>query len=81
SPEQEPPKSLLLGIGVMTLGSSSFVQEDFLVIFRCARGRIYDLLLIICNIPTRRCSLGFRVWNAMTHHVHEEMLACFARVR
>ncbi|MCI66862.1 hypothetical protein A2U01_0088120, partial [Trifolium medium] len=33
SPEQEPPKSLLLGIGVMTLGSSSFVEEDFLVAF------------------------------------------------
>ncbi|MCI44843.1 hypothetical protein A2U01_0066082, partial [Trifolium medium] len=29
SPEQEPPKSLLLGIGVMTLGSSSFVEDDF----------------------------------------------------
>ncbi|MCI90364.1 hypothetical protein A2U01_0111656, partial [Trifolium medium] len=31
--EQEPPKSLLLGIGVMTLGSSSCIGETFLVVF------------------------------------------------
>ncbi|MCI71235.1 hypothetical protein A2U01_0092498, partial [Trifolium medium] len=62
SPEQEPPKSLLLSIGVMTLGSSSFAEEDFIVAF-VMRGRIQNLLATIRDIVTR------------THHICEDMLA------
>ncbi|MCH93372.1 hypothetical protein A2U01_0014321, partial [Trifolium medium] len=47
SPEQEPPKLLLLGIGVMTLGLCSCVEAILLVAFYYVRGRIRILLVII----------------------------------
>ncbi|MCH87890.1 hypothetical protein A2U01_0008771 [Trifolium medium] len=43
----------------MTLGSSSFIEEDFLAALCYARGRIHDSLVTIRNVPTRSCSLRF----------------------